>query len=463
MVRALITVAALAVLAGCGGSGAAKLSGETPGATRTLTLANGNDSPFELQPWLDEVDGLSKGRLRIRVRSNWRLGEPGYEAGLIADVRAGRIDLGWVGARAWTAEGVRSFDALDVPFLVDSYAAEDAVLGSPEARRMLAGVAAAGVQPIGLLPGPLRLLLARRPVRSVRDLQGLEIGVGASEVGERGLRELGAIPAPLARGASMGSLDAVEGRLGTLAAAYVYRARYLMADAPLWPRPIVLFANRRAWARLDERERGVLEAAAARAFAPTLRAEERDDRARMDVLCDANVRLVTVGAEGRAALRDAVAPLSAEVRANADARAGLRAVERARANAQAPAQLACKQARPAAEPALTGTFEWTLRRGEPGTPRGFDFEGANHVRFRVMLQNGRAVETEVFPDGHSELGFDEIYSVYRDRIRFGGDHGDQPLTARWQLDGNRLRFTEMNGGPDDHFVWASHTWVRVHR
>ena len=68
--------------------------------------------------------------------------------------------------------------------------------------------------------------------------------------------------------------------------------------------------------------------------------------------------------------------------------------------------------------------------------------GATFVRFRLELRDGRAVQTVVFPDGHSEPGFDEKYEVYRDRITFGGDHGP-PDTARWRLDGDELSFSEL--------------------
>src|SRR4051794_18387742 len=106
MARGLLIVVApilVALMVGC--AGADKLTGVPPNAVKTLTLANGNDSSLALQPWLEEVRSQSKGRLRIRVLSRWREGQPGFEAGLIADVRSGRVGLGWVGARAWSAQG----------------------------------------------------------------------------------------------------------------------------------------------------------------------------------------------------------------------------------------------------------------------------------------------------------------------------------------------------------------------
>ena len=46
---------------------------------------------------------------------------------MIEDVQAGKVDMGWVGARAFDAVGVTSFQALVAPFLVDSYELQDRV------------------------------------------------------------------------------------------------------------------------------------------------------------------------------------------------------------------------------------------------------------------------------------------------------------------------------------------------
>jgi hypothetical protein len=100
-----------------------------------------------------------------------------------------------------------------------------------------------------------------------------------------------------------------------------------------------------------------------------------------------------------------------------------------------------------------------MRRGEPGSEY-VDFGHGTFVRFKLELRFGRAVQTVVFADGQSEPGFDEKYSVYRDRITFGGDHGP-PDTARWRLDGNLLRFTEFSQeDPVGQLIWTSHPWVR---
>ncbi len=458
----VVVLSSLVFVVGCGGSGADKVSGVRTGGVKTLTLATINRDPLELRPWLDEVERLSRGRLRIRVLTGWR-GGADSESGLISDVRSGRVDLGWVGTRAWTATGVHSFDALNAPFLVESYSAQDAVLRGADGKRLLAGVVGAGFEPVALFPGPLRYLLSRRPVRRAADFRGLKIGMTASRVGERSLRELGAVPVALVRGASMSGLDGVEANLGELAAHYVDQAPYLTWDAPFGPAVKVVFANRRMWFGLSQGDRVILRRAADRAFAKTLSAARDDDRAAAAQLCDSSVRLVTVGTQGRDALRLAVRLVYDEIRRRADARAGLQAVERARTGGRdVPQSLACKTAPSSPVPALAGRFMWTMRRGEPGS-KYVDFGHGSFVRFKLVLRFGRAVQTVILADGHSEPGFDDKYSVYRDRITFGGDHGPAD-TARWRLDGHLLQFTEFSqADPAGQLIWTSHPWVREAR
>jgi hypothetical protein len=350
--------------------------------------------------------------------------------------------------------GVHSFDALNLPFEVHSYAGERAELAPATRAALDAGLPAAGVEPVAVVPGPLHFLMLRRPVRRPADLRGLRIGVFASAVGERALRALGASPVPLARGAALGRLDGVAASLGDLAARYVRQAPYLLADAPLVPAPRVIFANRRTWSGLSAGDRAILRRAGEEAFARVLGAWEAGDRDARPQLRDAGVRVVNIGAPARAALQRGVAPVHDQLRRLPDARAGLQALTRAKAADRAPAPLSCRP--PAThEAGLTGVFTYTLHHGDPGHPA--DFEGFRWARAKLVLREGRAVQTTEFPDGHSEPEFDEPYSVYRDRIALG------ELTARWQLDGNRLRFTDMNGGRLDHWAWETHPWIRVGR
>src|SRR5687768_17005545 len=123
-----LLIACAVALNACSTGSSDKAGGKTRPDVTTLVLANGNGESDELKPFADAVARLSAGTLRIRFEDAWRNGERRYEAGLIRDVAAGRADLGWAGSRAFDDVGVRAFDALHAPLLIDSYALQRAVL-----------------------------------------------------------------------------------------------------------------------------------------------------------------------------------------------------------------------------------------------------------------------------------------------------------------------------------------------
>src|SRR5262245_48918145 len=142
----LVGIGLLATAALIGGCGSVdKAGGEPPPHPRVLRLANFNPTPAELEPYAREVARLSKGRLQIECANDWRKDHPRGEAGVIEDVRTGKVDLGWVGARAFKPKGIAAFDPLIAPFEVTNYATEEKVLRSPVAAEMLGEVDKAGV------------------------------------------------------------------------------------------------------------------------------------------------------------------------------------------------------------------------------------------------------------------------------------------------------------------------------
>ncbi len=135
---AVLAGAVAFALAGCGASTSDKAGGTQHPKPEVLVMANGNSSPGELESFAAAVAQLSGQTLRIEFKNNWRLGDPSYESGVIADVRAGKAALGWAGSRAFDSVRVRSLDALHAPLLIDSYPLEQRVLQSPLVSKMLA-------------------------------------------------------------------------------------------------------------------------------------------------------------------------------------------------------------------------------------------------------------------------------------------------------------------------------------
>jgi TRAP-type C4-dicarboxylate transport system substrate-binding protein len=184
-------------------------------------------------------------------------------------VRDGKVDLGWVGARAWDTLGVRSFQALQAPFLIDSYPLLDAVIKSPMATQMLAGLNQAGFTGLGLYPDQLRHLVGfRKPLASLRDLRGARIRVPSSRASDALFRALGAVPVHLAGSAfsqaiTSGTVDGVDASAGIAATA---GGRFLTGNITLYPRTSTLFASAGRFAKLTPSQQQVLRSAARRTF-----------------------------------------------------------------------------------------------------------------------------------------------------------------------------------------------------
>src|SRR4051812_33028775 len=176
------------LLCGCDTSHSERAADKAGGseAPRVLLLGASDtvDQPESraVRYFAGQVAKLSHGALRVELRFE-AAGDrsPDVEARTEQMVRDGKFDLGWIGARAWDARGVKSFQALQAPFLVTNYALLDRVLTSPLANEMLAGLKRQHVVGIALLPGLLRHPVGLRgPLVSLADFRRARVRIQPS-------------------------------------------------------------------------------------------------------------------------------------------------------------------------------------------------------------------------------------------------------------------------------------------
>ena len=158
---ALILAATAAVtVVGCsfrGDSAADKAGGSREPLVLRLANTNGQlDFTPTVVAFVDRVEELSGGDLRIEPVNDWGDSASGAEQQVVKDVAAGEIDLGWVGTRVFDTLDVKSFQALTAPMLIDSYALESAVIESGITEQMMRGLDGLGVAGLGVLPDGLR-------------------------------------------------------------------------------------------------------------------------------------------------------------------------------------------------------------------------------------------------------------------------------------------------------------------
>jgi TRAP-type C4-dicarboxylate transport system substrate-binding protein len=323
---ALAAATALAAAAAaCAGSGSDKAGGREEKAAKpvgtpvTLTLVTPDglwDTMFD-----DAVARLSGGAMLIEIRVQGG-GVIDSERRTVEAVRAGRAELGAVGARVWDRMGVTSLRALVAPFLVENLALQQRALESPLAARMLAGVERAGVSGVALLPGPLRRPFGRtHAFVDPRDYVGAAVGIRPGGVARATFRALGATAKGYRVGALPG-LDAAELDLNTIAAVgYDTAGSQLTANVVLWPRSMTIFSNREAFERLTHAQREILRRAGREAVTPDLARIAENEKVGLDAVCGrGRASLLAASSAEIAELKRAVRPVYAELERDPETR-----------------------------------------------------------------------------------------------------------------------------------------------
>jgi TRAP-type C4-dicarboxylate transport system substrate-binding protein len=328
---AVVALAAIAVVAaGCHGSGSSKAGGSERGSSKPLTLTLFTGDGTFAPEYAAAVERLSGGAMRIEITVAGN--SPAYEQRTVEYVRAGKADLGSVGARVWDVFGVTTFQALLAPLLVDGLPFEGRVLASPLAAEMLAGLDRARVVGLAVLPGPLRRPLGlSRTLLGPRDYDGARIAIRYGGVARATLRALGAT----AVGYNVGVLPHVDGAeldSNTIAEnGFDRQARALTANVVLWPRPQTIFMNRRAYERLTTAQRAILRSAGRAALAPELARVQQDEANGLSTICDRGALSLPAASRSQlAALGAAVRPVYAELARDPTSRRLMAAIRRLR-------------------------------------------------------------------------------------------------------------------------------------
>ena len=294
-----------------------KAGGKSAERRVVLTLASHDYNAIDASEFASAVERLSGGSIGIDVRYGVRQYDIDYERGTIGDVRNSVYEVALVGARAWDAAGVKSFNALVAPFLIDTYALERRVLESSLPERMLDGVEPLGLVAIAVVPGELRRPLGlTTPLLRPADYSGARVGIRPSGVAKATFDALGA-DAEGFQSIRQGlvGFDGAEAGVSTiLNNRYDAGARALTANIVLWPRPATIFMNREAFDRLTGDQQDALREAGREVIEPVLATIEDAERASLEAICNGSrLPFVSASPPDRAALRRAVQPVYDEL------------------------------------------------------------------------------------------------------------------------------------------------------
>jgi TRAP-type C4-dicarboxylate transport system substrate-binding protein len=491
-----ITIAAIAALcaaaatAACGSSATTDKSGgrETP---VTLRLATQDRAQFAsarvLTHFAAEVRRRSKGSLRVAITYQAAgTNRSKFDQAAADMVRRGRYDLGFIPARAWDVEGVRTMRALQAPFLLQSTEQVARVLADEELTgAMLAGLRPLGLTGLALLAGhPRHPFGLAGPLRAPRDFAGAAIRAPRSDMTWALLRALGARPVDLdgdrlTAAIARGDVKGAEADLA-VAPVTLFEHPTATSNVTFFTRVDTLVANSRALAGLDAADRAVLRAAVAdaAAFASRVAATERD-AAR--AYCRVGGRVITASDTDVRALEAAAAPVVAELERDPATRA---AVQRIRSVGGAPPPEPAPTCEPAAgtgrrsvpsgdatRTPVDGVYRNTITVREL-TAHGVDAPTArqNAGVHTITLRGGRLHDTmrPLEPTGaptNDLTPCEGRYAVRGATYTFAWDPATNctgDFTARWSLHDGVLRLTAVRTAEQlDRMIWGLKPFRRI--
>jgi TRAP-type C4-dicarboxylate transport system substrate-binding protein len=385
---------------GCGQTTAPNRAVPAGGSPVTVTMATPLGDPDELLEFVKQVDALTGGTVRVDLKTNWRAGQIDYETGLIADVKAGKVDLGAAGSRAFDSVGVLSLRALHAPLLISSYAAEEQVLKSPNASEMLAGLDAAGMTGIGILPGDLRRPLSvGGPLLKPADYAGRTIGTQQSIVADETMRALGATPVRFPPTGHIADFDGIEQQIASIHGNQYYKVgKYLGANVALWPRPLVVFAGGKALQRLSDAQRQALKQAATAALPGSMARVLGNEKEALGNLCRARLLSMAQATPGDlAALRKAVQPVYDRLQSDPQTNKSIAVITSIVQGVTPEPTPACAPTEPAPAAGgkpLDGVYTMTTKIGD--NPNDSDVVPENYGTYVFVLRGGHFAFTQEY-------------------------------------------------------------------
>jgi TRAP-type transport system periplasmic protein len=472
-VTSVITLAAV----GCSGGGATEDKAGGTGEPVVLQMANTYGDLGDLPAvayFIDRVEELSGGDVRIEVVDQWGDFAPDAEQQVVEAVSHGDVDLGWVGSRVLDTMGIKSFQALTAPMLVDSYALENAVIESGVTEQMMQELDDVGVVGLGVLGDGLRKPVGvTAPILGPADWRGITFGTLRSNGQADAIRALGATPVQVLgphreEALDKGMIQGFEFNLSNYRdPKWSLLAPYVTANVNLWPQMDVLFANPARLAALTAGQRGWLEEAARDAAARSTALADTDTRS-MRATCDVRARFADASGAQLAALQDAFAPVYANLQQDPETKAFIERIQ------------ALKESTPS-EPSLAIPSDCTGKAPEQasgGTGTAPAYLNGTY-RFEITLDEARRadqvdpedtypiVDTMVLEDGHLEGGcfgsLGAAYSVDGDRITFHSvEYGDEATVTFTRDDQGNLHLTPVPPiDPGGAFQCFSQVWMKI--
>jgi TRAP-type transport system periplasmic protein len=461
-------VAALACsVAACTAPGGTKAGGASEPALLHIATVNSDSQLAPQISYLEKrVNQLSGGNVRIDMTPSVGYSAPDAEQQVVHGVAAGAFDLGFVGTRIFDTLGVRSFQALTAPMLIDSFPLQQAVIGSGIPRQMMTGLDRLRVTGLAVLADGLRQPIAvARPLLGPRDWSGITFATFKSDSQEQAIRALGArvsnlFGGPLEAALLSGKVQAFEKNL------LIYQftqlqtmAPYVTANLNLWPQTLAVIANPARLAKLTPQQRGWLQQAASDAAArSTGMFTTQASQHLVEILCASGARFASASPADIAGIRTAFAPVYASLEHDPQTRTFIAQIRQLKQRTPPGPALVipsgCTGPAPSSAPATSPVSSSTARAGGAATVLAGSWT-VSYTRAELLAAGAGAGEDLPANYGHFTLKFGQGRWWL---TAPPGTNGD--ASGTYVVSGDKITFYRHDhayAGSDTE-VWSPYTW-----
>jgi TRAP-type C4-dicarboxylate transport system substrate-binding protein len=312
----VVTVATVVLVAACQATPSADKAGAETVELKlaTIDLVNNNGQSYGPEAFVENLEKVSGGRLKVEVTTRYGDGAPEAESDLVEAIASGEVDGGWPSTRAFANAGVTGLEAVEAPLTLTSYAAQKALVSGPVADKVLAQLDGTGVVGLDLAVGPLRRpFAAEAPLLGPEDWAGATFRVYNSPVQTDAVRLLGATPVNLGLGwideVRAGRLRGVEFDIAQYAEmGNTTEAGYVTANVVLWPKVFVLAVSQERFDALSDEQQDWVREAAEKAMQVSVDSTY-DETTHAQDLCGKGTRFIAASPDQIAALRGSLQPV----------------------------------------------------------------------------------------------------------------------------------------------------------
>jgi C4-dicarboxylate-binding protein DctP len=258
------------------------------------------------------VEERTKGRVKVEVYPNSTLYKDKEE---LEALQLGSVQLLAPSASKFGPMGVKEFEALDLPYLFDSYDDLHKVTRGPVGASMLRLLQAHGMSGLAFWDNGFKEFTANKPLRRPEDYKGQKIRIQSSKVLDAQMRAVGAIPQVLAFSEVYSAMQTgvVDGNENTPSNIYTQKMhevqKYMMMTNHGYIGYVVV-ANTKFWDSLPPDLRAILDQAMKEAteYADDIAKKENDDAVEA-IRRSGKTQIIELSADEKRALKKAMLPV----------------------------------------------------------------------------------------------------------------------------------------------------------